>query len=705
MDTGRRHLPLFLILSLLVELVFVVQGNVVFEVRHKYGGPKAQLRQLRDHDSLRHGRMLGTVDFMLGGDSSPTSTALYYTKITIGNPPLDYHVQFDTGSDIVWVNCKDCDNCPTKTGLRITLRQYDLKASSTGTVITCDQQFCTAVSETNPNCKAGMNCAYTVTYGDGTKTEGYYVRDDFKLDQVTGNHQTSAMNGSIAFGKALSIIRWSCIEEARRTAPQRRADARNKGAAQRTEAQRSGAARAAAPGGARSSAWSGAAPAARGKGGVVAAAGEGKLVYQMVRKCSTKQAGDSSSSQAIDGLIGFGQDNTSIISQLASLGKVKKVFSHCLDSKKGGGIFAIGEVVEPKVNKTRLVPRQIFLSSGLFCHMLEASAASFGFPTLYLVVYHAASNMFLLCALVSCNKSNRDNLLADPSIVCDSSMTLLWLSPAQMNEIISSRDGMSLSVKDLNPNLIEVRIHSMLLVTVVSEGDMVKRRVAAVKAALRKLSINDYYEGCLMLHYNAVMEAIDVAGKQLDFPKGIFGLPTSVNAVIDSGTTLAYLPSDLYKQLMDMIMAQHQEIKLHTVEDLFKCFWYNGNIDDGFPVIKFHFEDSLSLTAYPHNYLFEVKDEEYCIGWQSSVMKSRDGTEMTLLGDIVLADKLFVYDIENQTIGWTQYDCGSSIKVKDEKTGSVYDVAAHNISSGSNWLRDATVSFLLFIAVVLNLIA
>ncbi|KAL0358771.1 UNVERIFIED_CONTAM: Aspartic proteinase-like protein 2 [Sesamum angustifolium] len=537
MDTGRRHLPLFLILSLLVELVFVVQGNVVFEVRHKYGGPKAQLRQLRDHDSLRHGRMLGTVDlcwvvtvrlpvlrmfdihefffdmFMyLMVHVFLSCQRLYYTKITIGNPPLDYHVQVDTGSDIVWVNCKDCDNCPPKTGLRITLRQYDLKASSTGTVITCDQQFCTAVSETNPNCKAGMNCAYTVTYGDGTKTEGYYVRDDFKLDQVTGNHQTSAMNGSIAFGEiGVSDGPEVCVYQ------------------------------------------------------VFYSCAVLFLQNTCLAWCSTKQAGDSSSSQAIDGLIGFGQDNTSIISQLASLGKVKKVFSHCLDSKKGGGIFAIGEVVEPKVNKTRLVPRQ--------------------------------------------------------------------------------------------------------------------------------------------LHYNAVMEAIDVAGKQLDFPKGIFGLPTSVNAVIDSGTTLAYLPSDLYKQLMDMIMAQHQEIKLHTVEDLFKCFWYNGNIDDGFPVIKFHFEDSLSLTAYPHNYLFEVKDEEYCIGWQSSVMKSRDGTEMTLLGDIVLADKLFVYDIENQTIGWTQYDCGSSIKVKDEKTGSVYDVAAHNISSGSNWLRDASVSFLLFITVVLNLIA
>ncbi|KAK4390760.1 hypothetical protein Sango_2139300 [Sesamum angolense] len=62
---------------------------------------------------------------------------------------------------------------------------------------------------------------------------------------------------------------------ARRTAPQRRAEQRG-GAAERggAEQQRRGRRRI-APEAVRSSAWSGAAPAARGKGGVVAAAGEG----------------------------------------------------------------------------------------------------------------------------------------------------------------------------------------------------------------------------------------------------------------------------------------------------------------------------------------------------------------------------------------------------------------------------------------------
>jgi len=65
----------------------------------------------------------------------------------------------------------------------------------------------------------------------------------------------------------------------------------------------------------------------------------------------------SGSDESLDGIIGLGQANSSVLSQLAAAGKVKRVFSHCLDSISGGGIFAIGEVVQPKFNKTSLVPK------------------------------------------------------------------------------------------------------------------------------------------------------------------------------------------------------------------------------------------------------------------------------------------------------------------------------------------------------------
>uniref|UniRef100_K3YUI3 Peptidase A1 domain-containing protein n=1 Tax=Setaria italica TaxID=4555 RepID=K3YUI3_SETIT len=73
--------------------------------------------------------------------------------------------------------------------------------------------------------------------------------------------------------------------------------------------------------------------------------------------CGAQLGGDlGSSSQALDGILGFGQSNSSMLSQLAAAGKVQKIFAHCLDTVHGGGIFAIGNVVQPKVKTTPLVP-------------------------------------------------------------------------------------------------------------------------------------------------------------------------------------------------------------------------------------------------------------------------------------------------------------------------------------------------------------
>ena len=73
-------------------------------------------------------------------------------------------------------------------------------------------------------------------------------------------------------------------------------------------------------------------------------------------RCGAQQGGDlGTSNQALDGIIGFGQANTSMLSQLAAAGKVKKVFAHCLDTINGGGIFAIGNVVQPNVKTTPLI--------------------------------------------------------------------------------------------------------------------------------------------------------------------------------------------------------------------------------------------------------------------------------------------------------------------------------------------------------------
>nr|GEW41397.1 aspartic proteinase-like protein 2 isoform X1 [Tanacetum cinerariifolium] len=51
--------------------------------------------------------------------------------------------------------------------------------------------------------------------------------------------------------------------------------------------------------------------------------------------CGASQSGNLRNSEdALDGIIGFGKSNASVISQLASYGKVKKMFAHCLDVAK-----------------------------------------------------------------------------------------------------------------------------------------------------------------------------------------------------------------------------------------------------------------------------------------------------------------------------------------------------------------------------------
>lgn len=85
-----------------------------------------------------------------------------------------------------------------------------------------------------------------------------------------------------------------------------------------------------------------------------------QIVSLLWRRCGARQSGDlgSSNEAALDGILGFGKANSSMISQLASSGSVKKMFAHCLDGTNGGGIFAIGHVVQPKVNTTPLVLKQ-----------------------------------------------------------------------------------------------------------------------------------------------------------------------------------------------------------------------------------------------------------------------------------------------------------------------------------------------------------
>lgn len=98
--------------------------------------------------------------------------------------------------------------------------------------------------------------------------------------------------------------------------------------------------------------------------------------FDVWNRCSTSQSGDlSKTDKAIDGIFGFGQGDLSVISQLSSRGITPRVFSHCLKGEgNGGGILVLGEILEPTIVYTPLVPSKYgptFWNYFLFLYLLH----------------------------------------------------------------------------------------------------------------------------------------------------------------------------------------------------------------------------------------------------------------------------------------------------------------------------------------------
>ncbi|KAI4371339.1 hypothetical protein MLD38_019586 [Melastoma candidum] len=259
---------------------------------HRYSPPLPRTHLDLDsslaRDRLRHPRLLqdvgrtgtgaGVVDFSVQGSADPLLVGLYFTKVKLGSPPKEFNVQIDTGSDILWVTCSSCTDCPQSSGLGMQLNFFDSASSSSAYAVSCTDPLCaseirTAATECSTE---GNQCSYSFHYGDGSGTSGYYMSDMFYFDIAFGESLITNPSAPVVFG------------------------------------------------------------------------------------CSTYQTGDlMKSDKAIDGIFGFGQGDLSVISQLSARGLTPKVFSHCLKGDgSGGGIMVLGEILEPNIVYSPLVPSQ-----------------------------------------------------------------------------------------------------------------------------------------------------------------------------------------------------------------------------------------------------------------------------------------------------------------------------------------------------------
>ncbi|KAG6473164.1 hypothetical protein ZIOFF_067073 [Zingiber officinale] len=161
-------------------------------------------------------------------------------------------------------------------------------------------------------------------------------------------------------------------------------------------------------------------------------------------------------------------------------------------------------------------------------------------------------------------------------------------------------------------------------------------------------------------HYNLNLESISVNGQILSIDPSVFLTSNTQGTIIDSGTTLAYLAEEAYDPFVNAIVASlSPSVRLINSKGN-ECFITSGSVDESFPSLTLNFKGGASMPVKPEDYLLqEVSIDNsviWCIGWQKN-----QGSGITILGDLVLKDKIFVYDLANQRLGWTSYDCKFSI--------------------------------------------
>ncbi|KAI3853712.1 hypothetical protein MKW98_025229 [Papaver atlanticum] len=175
--------------------------------------------------------------------------------------------------------------------------------------------------------------------------------------------------------------------------------------------------------------------------------------------------------------------------------------------------------------------------------------------------------------------------------------------------------------------------------------------------------------------YNVIMKSIQVGNSVLDISQ--FEAGEGKGTIVDSGTTLAYLPGPIFNPLRLMILTSQVNLSTRIVNDHYGCFEFHKSLDDSFPSVTLSFENSLELKVYPHDYLIPNHEWYYCLGWQDS---RRLKSDLIILGDLVLNNKLVLYDLENQALRVSE--CSSTIGLKDEESGAIYQAGgSNNLSS------------------------
>ncbi|GMH31530.1 hypothetical protein Nepgr_033373 [Nepenthes gracilis] len=159
-------------------------------------------------------------------------------------------------------------------------------------------------------------------------------------------------------------------------------------------------------------------------------------------------------------------------------------------------------------------------------------------------------------------------------------------------------------------------------------------------------------------YYYITLQGITVGGDNLGIPPSTFQLQDdgTGGTIIDSGTTLTYLPQDAYNAVAQAFTDQ---INLPTVDEsssgLSTCF---QKPSDGstvqVPEISMQFDGGV-LKLGEKNVLISPAEGVICLA-----MKSSSQQEISIFGNIQQQETQVLYDLQNLAVSFVPTQCGAS---------------------------------------------
>ncbi|KAI3908270.1 hypothetical protein MKX01_027292, partial [Papaver californicum] len=171
-------------------------------------------------------------------------------------------------------------------------------------------------------------------------------------------------------------------------------------------------------------------------------------------------------------------------------------------------------------------------------------------------------------------------------------------------------------------------------------------------------------------HYNLNLLSIAVSDQIVPINPAVFAASSSGSrgTIVDSGTTLVYLAEEAYDPFETNAVSLFTHPTPAEDAEYSVCFPISSSVDEIFPPVTLYFEGDAPMVLKPRDYLLQRHysdgGAEWCLGFQK-------GQGLTILGDLVLKDKIIIYDLARQRLGWVNYNCSSRVNVSSTQLVSI----------------------------------